>query len=74
MTPEPTPRRYHAYLLRLWQETPDRPWRASLQEAVTDQRHGFADLDRLLAFLQDETRSPPPGAPPGLRGGADPPS
>ncbi|MBU0491429.1 MAG: hypothetical protein KKB13_06230 [Chloroflexi bacterium] len=67
MTPESTPRRYHAYLLRLWQETPDRPW-------PTDQRHGFADLDCLLAFLQDETRSPPPGAPPGLRGGADPPS
>ncbi|MBU1746664.1 MAG: hypothetical protein KKA73_03165 [Chloroflexi bacterium] len=68
MTQKRTPRPYRAYLLRLWQETPDQPWRVSLHEAATDQRHGFADLDRLLAFLQDQTRLPP-----ALRGGADPP-
>lgn len=50
-----SPRRYQAYLLRLWQEEPDRPWRASLQEAGTDRRRGFSDLERLLAFLYAQT-------------------
>ena len=46
---------YQAYLLRLWQESPHTPWRASLQNATTGERHGFADLQRLFAFLQIRT-------------------
>lgn len=49
------PCRYRAYLLRLWQETPDQPWRALLQDASTQERHGFADLDHLLDFLLAQT-------------------
>lgn len=52
------PRRYRAYLLRMWQ-TEDAEghliWRAALEEASGSERHGFADLEHLYAFLQMQT-------------------
>jgi len=35
---------------------PDRPttWRFSLEDAETGQRHGFPDLEALVAFLETE--------------------
>lgn len=50
--PKHTYRRYHAYLLRLWQERPHMLWRASLQEATTDERMAFLDLESLFAYLR----------------------
>ncbi len=50
--------RYRAYLLRLWKaDGPDgQPvWRASLEDARTGERCGFADLSRLFAFLEEQT-------------------
>jgi hypothetical protein len=44
--------RYHAYLLRLWQETEHSPFRLSLQAAATGEIHCFADLNELLDFLR----------------------
>jgi hypothetical protein len=52
------PRRYRAYLLRLWQaqgEDGHPVWRAALEDARTGERHGFADLARLYAFLNKQT-------------------
>jgi hypothetical protein len=52
------PRRYRAYLLRLWRTEDEdaRPvWRASLEDARTGERRGFADLARLCAFLEAQT-------------------
>jgi len=46
---------YHSYLLRLWQETPHAPWRASLQNAATGERRGFSDLESLFTFLRIQT-------------------
>ena len=63
------PRRYRAYLLRLWQaegEDGCLVWRAALEEARTGERRGFADLARLCAFLEEQTAAwieglaPPP--------------
>ena len=54
------PGRYRAYLLRLWQVDGDdgRPvWRAALEDAHSGERHGFADLTRLCAFLEAQTAS-----------------
>lgn len=45
---------YHSYLLRVWREYRQSPWRASLESAATGQRHSFADLERLFAFLAGE--------------------
>jgi hypothetical protein len=52
------PRRYHAHLLRLWQAQGDDGhlvWRAALENARTGERHEFADLARLCAFLDAQT-------------------
>ena len=50
---------YHAFLLRCWQEndagSDTRIWRFSLEGVHESQRHGFADLQALLAFLQQIT-------------------
>lgn len=44
--------RYQAYLLRLWQETPDARWRASLQDAASGESTVFGSVPELVAFLQ----------------------
>lgn len=43
---------YHAYLLRLWRESPSSSWRAWVQDAGTGERRGFAGLDALWDFLR----------------------
>ena len=48
--------RYLAYMLRLWQVGNERLlWRASLENAHTGARQGFASLDALMVFLEEET-------------------
>jgi hypothetical protein len=51
---------YLAYLLRLWQITSDGNivWRASVESPHTGERHGFADLQALFAFLEEKTGCP----------------
>jgi hypothetical protein len=39
------------YLLRLWREAAEAPWRLSLRQASDSQAIGFADLDDLVIFL-----------------------
>jgi hypothetical protein len=52
---------YLSYLLRLWRvHSPDSSdeapvWRASLEDAGTGERVGFASLDDLLAYLHRQT-------------------
>jgi hypothetical protein len=56
---------YHSYLLRLWRVKEDGDdWRASLEDVVTGELHGFTDLATLIQYLgeldnarQDETAS-----------------
>jgi hypothetical protein len=50
-------RGYLAYLLRLWRVNDDgKPvWRASLENPHTGERHGFANLELLCAFLEQKT-------------------
>jgi hypothetical protein len=54
-------RRYLAYMLRLWEVSSDGKldWRASLESPHTGERHGFADLEALLAFLEEKTSHQP---------------
>jgi len=54
--------RYRAYLLRLWQVDDDQivEWRALLEDPRTGERHGFADLPSLLAFLNELCRKVEP--------------
>jgi hypothetical protein len=54
------PATYRSYLLRLWRESPEgEPWRASLQSAISGERHGFADLDGLFDFIRCQTEATP---------------
>jgi len=53
------PPHYQVYILRLWQERPasfDRPatWRFSLENVLTRRQQGFANLEKLVAFLQEQ--------------------
>lgn len=44
---------YQAYLLRLWR-TGAGEWRGSLQSAQNGERHLFAELEDLFAFLRTQ--------------------
>ena len=48
---------YLAYMLRLWQinNDGDPTWRTSLESPHTGERHGFANLELLFAFLEAQT-------------------
>ena len=56
-------RGYLSYLLRLWQESGESRdplgeapvWRASLESPQSDECQGFASLNELVAFLQQQT-------------------
>lgn len=52
-----TQRRYRAFLLRLWQERSggEWVWRASLEDPHNNARKGFPDLERLSAYLKEQT-------------------
>lgn len=51
MAPNP---HYHSYLLRLWRNDRNHPWRASLQSTATGEKRAFADLLTLLVFLLEQ--------------------
>ena len=56
---------YQSYLLRLWQESPHAPWRASLQDATTGERRAFSNLESLFTYLEDnlDPEQPLPAGP-----------
>ena len=51
MAPANDPGCRQVYLLSLWRETADAPWRAALRLAGSQERIGFADLEALALFL-----------------------
>lgn len=56
------PRRYMAYLLRVWHVTGTDGfpgWRASVEDVHTGARRGFGSLEQLLTFLLEETAGTP---------------
>jgi hypothetical protein len=48
---------YIAYMLRLWPvgNKTKQVWRASLEDAHTGERMGFANLDELFDYLRQQT-------------------
>ena len=55
MTPAP-PQQHRSYLLRLWLAGNGRApeWRMLLEDTRTHERHGFADLAGMVAFLEQQ--------------------
>jgi hypothetical protein len=56
---------YCAYMIRLWQDSPYLPWRASAQSVQSREIVRFADVEQLFAFLRAQT-TPPAAESPGL--------
>lgn len=50
-----SPRLYHSYLVRLWQDDSELPWRAVAQSVQTGEISHFVDLESLFTFLQAQT-------------------
>lgn len=46
------PERYQSFLLRLWKETPELPWRYQVHCVSTGDEYRFSELDQVIAFLQ----------------------
>jgi len=46
---------YCSYLVRLWQETPETPWRASAQSVQSGETVRFGSLQALYIFLEAQT-------------------
>jgi hypothetical protein len=54
--PEPT---HHSYMLRLWREHADAPWRVTLiAVAQPDQRRQFDTLEDCFAYLREQAAAP----------------
>jgi len=54
--PEPT---HHSYMLRLWRERSQAPWRVMLiAVAQPDQRRQFDTLEHCFAFLRQQAAAP----------------
>jgi hypothetical protein len=51
--------KYHSYLLRLWREDTGRKprWRFVVVNLIEGQQWGFASLERLVAFLEEQVHS-----------------
>lgn len=54
-----TPARYRAYLVRLWRDNPNEPWRASAQSVQSGELLRFATLQELFSFLEIHTGDTP---------------
>lgn len=48
---------YHSYLLRLWQDDHQTPWRVLVQSVQSGETIHFVDLNTFFAFLQAQTAS-----------------
>jgi len=53
--PEKITQQYQSFLVRLWQDSPGAPWRASTQNVLTGEEQRFANMESLFVFLQSQT-------------------
>jgi hypothetical protein len=60
---------YQTYLLRLWRARCEGrwQWRAFIESPHTGERHGFASLEELFAFLSQQCEGQWPATRPGKR-------
>lgn len=48
-------REYLAYLLRMWRDRADGPWRATLEDPHQREKVGFSSIKELITYLQSLT-------------------
>ncbi len=49
---------YQVYLLRLWRNRTDAPWRATLESSEGNAQHHFATVQELVRFLENDGDQP----------------
>jgi hypothetical protein len=54
---------YQSYLLRMWRESADGEWHASLQDVATSECKNFPNLASLFVYLCDQVDLPPAARP-----------
>jgi hypothetical protein len=42
---------FHTFVIRIWPDTVDRPWRATVKHVQRSDEHHFASIERLLIFV-----------------------
>ena len=47
-------RQYHSYLLRIWREDPQSPWRIQLEDPNSRELFGFQTMQKLMQFLEEK--------------------
>lgn len=52
------PQTYQAYMLRLWRDGGQAPWRASLESTADGHRWHFGSVGELICFLEEVTAKP----------------
>jgi hypothetical protein len=59
LQPPQDSKNYHSYLLRLWrvEMTNGTVWRASLERVGSRERRGFAQLEHLYTFLEQQCQA-----------------
>jgi hypothetical protein len=45
---------YHAYLIRLWRDDKQQPWRAELVSPHTGEAQRFASSEQLFTYVQQQ--------------------
>lgn len=55
LTPPKAEQYYHSYLVRVWQDGPQTPWRVLAQSIQSGETIHFADLEGFFAFLRAQT-------------------
>jgi hypothetical protein len=58
MNPTSDKAAYQSFLVRLWRDSPESGWRASLEDIATGQRLLFASPDLLAAYLLEQAVGP----------------
>lgn len=45
----------HAFLVKLWRDSPQEPWRATAKQVSTGREFHFASPEKLFLFLHEQT-------------------
>jgi hypothetical protein len=53
-----TSRRYQAFLLRIWREDEQTPWRIQIENPHTREIIGFQNIEKLVSFLNEQALRP----------------
>lgn len=53
------PARYRSFLVRLWKEAPDLPWRYQVRDVASGDEQRFADVEHLIDFLKEASAQQP---------------